>query len=138
MATRDLRRLAARVKAHRLELYPSRLAAAKVAGISKDTWQRVEEAEGVREATYAKVDRALRWATGSSIAVAEGGEPVLVDAAGEVAGVPAKKDPLDPEKVRRAAFDAARTTLPTASIGDLDAFTDELVEVLRRTGDVAE
>ncbi|WP_030559169.1 hypothetical protein [Streptomyces aureocirculatus] len=135
MATRDLRRLASRVKAHRMELYPSRLAAAKAAGISKDTWQRVEEAESVRESTYAKVDRALRWERRSSIAIAEGGEPFLVDDA-EVPAV--NKEPLRPEVLRSAAFSAARAKLPTASIGDLDAFTDELVEVLRRSGNVAE
>ncbi|MFF3643437.1 helix-turn-helix domain-containing protein [Streptomyces sp. NPDC002564] len=138
MAPRDLRRLAARVRAHRQELYPSRLAAATAAGISKDTWQRVEEGEPVRGTTYAKVDSALQWATGSSVAVTEGGEPVLVDDAGGARVSMSGKGPLDADVLRQAAFDAARATLPTASIGDLDAFTDELVEVLRRSGDVAE
>lgn len=120
-----------------MELYPSRLEAAAAAGVSKDTWQRVEQAVGVRETTYVKIERALHWAAKSCIAVAEGGEPVLIDDAD--AGVSAsRKASIDPDAVRRAAFDAARATLPTASIGDLDAFTDELVEALRRSGDVAE
>ena len=34
---RDLARLAKAVKARRLEVHPSRLAAAKAAGVSKDT-----------------------------------------------------------------------------------------------------
>lgn len=121
-----------------MELYSSRRTAAEAVGISKDTWQRVEEAQVVREVTYAKVDRALGWAAGSCVEVAEGGEPVLVGGA-DGDGVPAEGvSALDPETVRRAAFDAARATLPTASIGDLDAFTDELIEALRRSGDVAE
>lgn len=79
MATRDLDRLAKHVKAHRLELYTSRDAAAAAAGMTKDTWQRVEEGRPVRESSYAKVDRALGWATGSCVSIAEGGEPVLMN-----------------------------------------------------------
>jgi hypothetical protein len=135
MATRDLDRLAKRVKAHRLELYPSRLAAARAAGISKDTWRKVEEGLYVQEGKLARIDKALGWATGSCVAVADGAEPVLVDASGaiETAG---PQTLMSEEAVRRAAFEAARSKLPTASIGDVDAFTDELVEVLRRIGAV--
>lgn len=140
MATRDLGRLAKHVKAHRLELYPSRLAAAQAAGISKDTWQKVEEGHEVRESTYAKVDKALGWATGSCVAITEGLNPILAgNSAGELSEhrteFPA---PLDADAVRRAAFEAARSKLPTAPIGDIDAFSDELVEILRRTGSVAD
>lgn len=136
MATRDLGRLAKHVKAHRLELYVSRLAAARAAGISKDTWQRVEEADEVRESTYAKVDKALGWAIGSCLAIAEGGAPVLADDRGADAGAE-RLSPIDPDVVRRAAFEAARSKLPLAPIGDIDAFSDELVEVLRRLGEVS-
>lgn len=138
MATRDLARLARHVKAHRLELYPSRLAAAQAAGVSKDTWQKVEEGQDVRESTYAKIDKALGWVTGSCIAIAEGREPVLADANGRSpSGTPAAK-PLSPDAVRQAAFEAARAKLPNAPIGDIDAFSDELVEILRRAGSVVD
>lgn len=135
MATRDLDRLAFRVKAHRLELYPSRLAAAQTAGISKDTWLRVEEGKEVRESTYAKIDKALGWAIGSCIAIADGGEPVLVDTQRE-APAAAAPAPLSADALRQAAFDAARAKMPSAPIGEIDAFSDELVEVLRRAGAV--
>jgi hypothetical protein len=132
MATRDLGRLAERVKAHRLALYPSRLAAARAAGVSKDTWQKVEEAmPDIREASYAKIDQALGWAIGSCTAIADGGEPVLVDHPDNAAPTPA---PIDAETLRRAAFEAARAKLPAAPIGDVDAFSDELVDVLRKAG----
>nr|WP_206669422.1 helix-turn-helix transcriptional regulator [Streptomyces lavendulae] len=137
MATRDLDRLAKRVKAHRLELYSSRLAAAEAVGVSKDTWQRVEEGLVVREATYAKIDKALGWATGSCVAITEGGEPALAGESvmpppsGEVKG-------LSPAEARQAVWDAARAKLPDAAIGQLDAFSDELVEILRRAGAVAD
>lgn len=139
MATRDLGRLAERVKAHRLALYPSRLAAAQAAGISKDTWQRVEEGvPDIREASYAKIDKALGWAIGGCVAIAEGGEPVLADRPhnGTPASVPSA--PISAEAVRQAAFEAARAKLPAAPIGDVDAFSDELVEVLRRAGFVTD
>ncbi|MFF8716218.1 helix-turn-helix domain-containing protein [Streptomyces sp. NPDC015184] len=140
MGTRDLGRLASRVKAHRLELYPSRVAAAGAVGISKDTWRRVEEGLDVRESTYAKIDRALGWATGSCVAIADGGDPVLVDVlpGGQSVSSGPTGASLSPEVVREAAFEAARRTMPTAAIGDLDAFSEELVEVLRKGGVVSE
>ena len=139
MATRDLGRLASRVKAHRLELYPSRLAAARAAGISKDTWQRVEDGEEVREKSYAMIDRVLGWATGSCILITAGGEPVLGDsAADDTVSAPAAAEPGKAEVVRRAAFEAARTALPGVSIGDIDAFSDDLVEMLKKMGFVAD
>ncbi|MFF7837630.1 helix-turn-helix domain-containing protein [Streptomyces ossamyceticus] len=139
MATRDLDRLAARVKAHRLQAYPSRKAAADAAGITKDTWQRVEEGKAVREVSYVGVERALRWAVGSCIAIAEGGEPALVDPddkAAVLASAPAMR--LSAEVVRKAAYAAARAKMPTAPIGEVDAFADELVDVLRRAGEVVD
>lgn len=135
MATRDLDRLAKHVKAHRLELYPSRLAAARAAGISKDTWQKVEEGQEVRESTYAKVDKALGWAIRSCILIAEGQGPVLADG---LAGSEASAPRLTEGEVRDAAFTAATKKLPTAPIGDVQAFVDELVKVLRTVGEVAD
>ena len=119
-----------------MELFTSRKAAADTAGISKDTWQKVEEGAEVREATYVKIDRTLGWATGSCVAIAEGGEPALATPGNgpTVAAAPAK--PFDVDTLRRAAFEAARKKLPGAPIGDIDAFSEELVEVLRRAGQV--
>jgi len=134
MTTRDLGRLAKRVKAHRLELYPSRLAAATAAGISKDTWKRVEEGKPILEVKYAQIDRALGWATGGCISITEGREPVLVDSPNGAAPAPAPSGSLSADELRRAAFEAARAKLPGAPIGEIDAFSDELVEVLQKAG----
>lgn len=139
MTTRDLDRLAKHVKAHRLELYPSRLAAAQAAGISKDTWKRVEEGEpDVREKSYAQIEFALGWATGSCLIVAEGGEPVFVDRADRNPAAARSAAAMTADEVRRAAFEAARAKMPTAPIGEIDAFADELVDILRRTGQVTD
>ena len=136
MATRDLDRLAKYVKAHRMEQYPSRDAAAAAAGVVRNTWKRVEEGQPVYESTYAKIDRALGWATGSCVAIAEGGEPVFVGQSTATAEVAPKT--LTAGEARQMAWDAARETLPTAPIGELDAFAAELVEKLRRAGVVAD
>lgn len=138
MATRDLDRLAKYVKAHRLEAYPSRMAAAEAAGVSKDTWQRVEEGLPVREKTYAKICRALGWAADSWITVAEGGEPVLAEETKRDGAAAAAAAAIPASALRRAAFEAARAKLPMAPIGDVDAFAEELVEVLRRAGAVSD
>lgn len=135
MATRDLDRLGEQVKAHRLELYPSRLAAAQAAGMSKDTWQNVEEGGEAQDMTYRKIEKALGWAAGSWLVVADGGSPVLVsDAPSDSA--PEPQGMLDKKEARSAAFEAARKALPHASVGDIDAFMDEFVDVLRRTGQI--
>jgi DNA-binding XRE family transcriptional regulator len=135
MATRDLDRLAKHVKAHRLAQYTSRDEAASTAGVTRNTWKRVEEGETVRESTYARIEKALGWATGSCIAIAEGGEPALV---GEPAPGADRPKALSPEAARQAVWEAARAKLPDASIGQLDAFSDELVEILRRSGAVTD
>ncbi|MFJ4926907.1 helix-turn-helix domain-containing protein [Streptomyces sp. NPDC088736] len=137
MATRDLGRLATRVKAHRHEQYPSRDAAATAAGVTRNTWKRVEEGQEVRELTYAKVDKALGWVTGSCILIAEGGEPFL--AAGFPAYSPAATPELPSEdEARRAAYEAARGAMPKTPIGEVDDFVDRFVKALRQTGQVGD
>lgn len=72
MSTPDRAGLAKAVKAQRLKLFPSRLAAAQAAGISKDTWQRVEDGKEVYDSTYSKIEPVLEWATGSCQAILDG------------------------------------------------------------------
>lgn len=133
MATRDLDRLATRVKAHRHEQYPSRDAAATAAGVTRNTWKRVEEGLEVRELTYAKVDKALGWVTGSCVLIAEGGEPFL---AAEFPPYAPAVPVLSEEEARKAAYEAARAAMPRAPIGDVDDFVDRFVKGLKGTGQV--
>jgi DNA-binding XRE family transcriptional regulator len=135
MATRDLDRLAKHVKAHRLEQYTSRDEAAAAAGVTRNTWKRVEEGQDVRESTYARIEKALGWATGGCIAIAEGAEPAFVGDAttSSSATMPA----ITEAQAREMAWETARETLPTAPIGELQAFVEGLVENLRRVGVVA-
>lgn len=139
MATRDLDRLAQRVYTHRLALYLSRLDAARAAGISKDTWKRAEEGKFVQDVKLARIDQALGWTVGSCVAIAEGGEPALFDAEKAAArGLPKPPASLDPDLVRKAVYEAARSKMPSTPIGDLDGLADEIVDVLRRAGEVVD
>lgn len=134
---RDLARLAKAVKTRRVELHPSRLAAAQAAGVSKDTWQRVEEGLSVRDVSYAKMDPALRWVTGSCALIAEGGEPVLADYREDSAGgyMVSKVPPsLLPEDVRRVVTDSAMATAANLTVREIHDLSDRVVEELRKRG----
>lgn len=138
MATRDLDRLAKYVKARRVELFPSRRAAATTAGVAKDTWQRVEKGAQVREVSYAKIDQALKWAVGSCLAIADGGEPVSVEyfeTDGDVtmaSTLPTVWSEEFEDVVRQALADSAMATTPDLPIGKIRELTDQFVEALRK------
>lgn len=90
----DLERLSKLVVARRLELGLGILPAAKQAGISKDTWKRVETGQAVRATTYTDIEHTLQWAVGSCRAIIEGAAgPVVVAPLGD--GVVAAKIPED-------------------------------------------
>lgn len=135
--TRDLDRLAKAVKARRLELHPSRLAAAAAAGISKDTWQRVEDGKSVRDGTYAKMESVLRWAAGSCDAIAEGGDPVVTlsgpdeNDGSTISRIPAAW--LEGE-FRKAVQSAAIATTSNLTVREIRDLNEEVMKELRRRG----
>lgn len=120
MSSRDLERLRQAVRERRLALRLARKKAAEdLAGISKDTWQRVEDGLPVRDMNYAKIDQALGWAVGSCILIAEGGEPI-----------PAEPSEADPSvtlaritPAEREAIAERRIQSATIAVTDLDAPT---------------
>ncbi len=74
-------RLADVVRARRTELRTSVRAAAKQAGIARDTWIGLEEAtRRTAEINYAGIEDTLQWARGSIQLILDGGEPVPVTA----------------------------------------------------------
>ncbi|MDR3079476.1 MAG: hypothetical protein LBV60_00855 [Streptomyces sp.] len=77
MTTPDLERLAALVQRRRTELRLGIEPAAKQGGISKDTWKRVEAGQKVWDRSYAGIDTALQWATGSCLRVLGGDDPIV-------------------------------------------------------------
>lgn len=141
MATGDLARLANYVKTRRLERFASRKAAADAAGISKDTWARVEQGLDVRETSYAGVDRALGWATGSCLAISHGGEPVPVDYVESEGGAAVAVRPPSAwagasaeEVVRKAIADGALIAAPGLQLGQMRELTERIVQTLREEG----
>lgn len=133
---RDLDRLAAVVKARRLELGLARNKTAQAIGISKDTWQRVEDGKPVREMNYAKIDPALGWAVGSCTAILDGGEPVVAEESKEKPGAilaRAPKRDLDEATLVQAVQSAsiAVTDMTAAEIRKLSA---RIVKDLKESG----
>lgn len=131
--SQDLERLADRVKQRRIELELGIEPAARSAGMSKDTWKRVEAGLTVRDTSYAKIDQALAWAVGSCAKIADGGDPVEAGPAEskvEFASVP--PDAMEAE-VRQAVQNAmvAGTDLTADKIRQVN---EAAIRVLRERG----
>ncbi|WP_369213884.1 hypothetical protein [Streptomyces flavofungini] len=122
----DLGRLAEAVKNRRLALYTSRVAAASTAGLSKDTWKRVEEGQTVRDGTYAKIDEALKWAPGSCAAILAGRSAMPVE---DVAGAPGTVTTRVPDA---ALDDEVRDVVQLASIATTGLPADEIRALANR------
>lgn len=136
MATRDLGRLGKAVKARRSKLFTARLKAATAAGVSKDTWKRVEDGMAVQPGTYAKMELALKWALGSCDAIAEGGDPLPVEYVGSNGDVTMVSKPqvASAGDVKTAVTISAFATMPDATVGSVQAQAERLVEELRKLG----
>ncbi|WP_051834650.1 hypothetical protein [Streptomyces sp. NRRL S-15] len=124
------------MKNRRLELKLARKRAAELAGMSKDTWQRIEEAGEVRLMSIAKVDAALGWAPGSAAGILEGREPIQTRQASGAPGADISRRPTE-ELVGRAreviqlATVATTTGLTSEEIRDL---SDRAVRDLKAHG----
>lgn len=77
MKTPALDRLATLVQNRRTELRLGIEPAAKLGGISKDTWKRVEAGQKVWDRSYAGIDEALQWAPGSCLRILAGDDPIV-------------------------------------------------------------
>ncbi|MZE79612.1 hypothetical protein [Streptomyces xinghaiensis] len=128
-----LDRLAERATRRRLELGLGVEPAARSAGISKDTWKRVERGARVRDTSYAHMERALGWAPGSCRLVLSGGEPVPVERA--------KADPevviasLPREEVEasiRQALESAAIAVTDLQASKIREMNERVLEDLRR------
>lgn len=120
--------LATTVRKRRTELGLGIEPAAKLAGISKDTWKRVEAGLGVRDTTYAAVDRALQWASGGCATVLKGGDALAVEAVreeGEVVQIA-----RIPKRELERVFGDAVQSAALATKGDMTG--DQILELNRR------
>jgi hypothetical protein len=125
MTSPHLERLATLVQKRRTELRLGIEPAAKLGGISKDTWKRVEAGQKVWDRSYAGIDAALQWAAGSCLRVLAGDDPVTSEPLHngvKVADVPKSDlERLVGNAVQHAAI---------ATRGDLTG--DEILELNRR------
>lgn len=123
-------RLGALMKQRRLELDLPKRSVSDKAGVSINTYGRVEEGYPVRDVSYSKIESALGWTAGSAQKVLAGtGEPVAEDA--QVASIKMSEDALT-DSVQRA-FVAVTDDLTAAQIREL---SDRVVEDLKKRGHV--
>jgi transcriptional regulator with XRE-family HTH domain len=132
--TPDLPRLASSVATRRLQLNLSILRAADLAGVSKDTWKRVERGEPVRHVTYDKIESALGWTAGSCRKIMNGGEATMIDDGADAGYTIA----IPPEALEGEIRDAVQGAL-VASTDDLTAaqirqVNERAIAVLRERG----
>lgn len=128
----DLQRLAGAVRTRRQQLYSSRQSAADEAGMSKDTWKRVEDGLPVREMTYVGMEPALRWAQGSCRRILAGGEPVTVES---VPGAPdAVVSSVDPQEIADVVQLAAIATTRGLTADEIRELSKRVVDDLRERG----
>jgi len=132
MAT-DLERLGERVQLRRIELGLGVEPAARLAGMSKDTWKRVEKGLNVLETSYAKIDRALAWAVGGCQDILAGREPieVVVSEDGLQRAVLAPEELAD---VVRQAVQSASIATTELSASEIRALTAVVLDDLRQRG----
>lgn len=135
MPTDEAARLARYVKDRRLHLGLARQRAADLAGMSKDTWKRIEEGTGVRDMSYVKLDPVLQWAPGSARAVLHGGEPILVRPA-EESGAEIAERPVEDldERAREVVQLAMLATTSGLTADEIRALSDRAVKDLRDRG----
>ncbi|MFH8591226.1 hypothetical protein [Streptomyces rimosus] len=137
-ATRDsaaLQRLADLITERRIQLSMTKSDLARAAGLTINTYNKVEAARPVRDTTYGRIEPVLGWSPGSCRNVLTGtGEPSAITRSPEC-GPSRSADPevfqRDIEEAVQAAAIAATDTLTTA---DLRKLSQHLVEELRRRG----
>lgn len=116
-----------------MELGLSITAVAEIAGLSKDTYKKVEAGRPIRDASYIKLDSALRFAPGSCRAVLEGADAVATISAGEAGRVHALT--VAPETAARDAIaSAAIATTGNLTAAEIRALSERILEELRDRG----
>jgi hypothetical protein len=134
MTSPDLERLATLVQKRRTELRLGIEPAAKLGGISKDTWKRVEGGQKVWDRSYGGIEAALDWAPASCLRILDGKDPVVSEPFIEdvrVTRVPAAElERLVGDAVQHAAI-ATKGTLTGDEILELNR---RVLEELRERG----
>lgn len=136
MALEGRDRLAKYVRERRLELGLAIKRAAAQAGMSKDTWTRIERGETVRGMSYAKVDTTLGWAVGSCEAILRGSEPLPTRPSQDSPGVAITERPTEDldERAREAIQVAVLATTDDLTAEKIRDLSDRAVHLLKERG----
>jgi len=127
----DLQRLADAVALRRTALRLSVDEAARRAKMSNTTWHRVEDAAGVRDTTYARVDEVLDWPPGTSQLILD--DPTYRPFPTETAkGARYSQVPSDEDEFKRALQAATIETLPNVTGAEITALQAAAIKELRR------
>jgi transcriptional regulator with XRE-family HTH domain len=125
-ATRNYAQLARLVRIRRSELGLTIYGLAEKAGMSKDTFMKVEDARVVRDSTYIALEKVLDWPTGTCVNILES-DP----STSELAATSTK--PITEEDIAQAVLAGIviHTDLPAAQIR---AIKDSVIGDLKRRG----
>jgi hypothetical protein len=127
MTTPALERLAQLVHARRTELRLGVEPAAKVGGISKDTWKRVEAGQKVWDRSFAGIEKALQWEPGSCARILNGDAPVVAGST-QASRADAASDARD--AVQLALIATAKGT----TADEIREMSERVVQELRERG----
>lgn len=136
-STRDYEGLAKHARARRAELgLALNDEAAKAAGVSRGTWQRVEKGLPIRDTNYVKIDDALKWAPGSCLRVIGGRDPIPAE---NIPGAPnVQKSPVPREAIEGEARDVVQLALIATAKGttveEIREMSERVVQDLRERG----
>ena len=110
--------------------------AAKLAGISKDTWKRVEAGLTHRDTSYTGIETALQWAVGSCQRIRDGEEPIInepIDPGSDAHIAQIPKSDLE-RVVGDAVTSAAIATKGSLTGDEILALNERVLKELRERG----
>lgn len=126
-------RLAEHVRNRREALNLSLRAVAGEAGISINTWRRLEEGLPIRSHSYAKVEKALSWASGSiRLLLEEGKAPIVVEASSLSSGIGVATLPED--AIHGAMTQAIIAVTDGVTAKQIRDISNRVLDDLRRKG----
>lgn len=106
-----------------------------MAGVSKDTWKRVEHGLAVRHMTYDKIESALGWTVGSCRKIMDGGDAVLFDVGvGATAHITTVSPETLEDEIRDAVQGALIATTDDLTTAQVRQINERAIAVLRERG----
>lgn len=126
-------RLADLVRRRRDELSMPLRSMSEAAGVSINTWRRLEAGETIRSSSYAKIERALSWASGSVMAILGGAaNPIVVE--GGPAGRGFVLATIPDEELKGAVTNAIVAVSDTLTAREIREISDRVLKELRQRG----